>query len=118
MRVCQHIVSPPDGTLGFRISADHIAGRVIAEFMAEHDAPLSCTSANVSGLPTLATPGEILAQFGPKQTHITTVCDDGPRTGLATTIVRVVRGQMTIIRQGTITKEQLTERLHKTTILW
>lgn len=97
----------PDGTLGFRISSDLIAEQVIADFMAEHDAPLSCTSANVSGLPTLSTPSEIPAQFGEKRVLITTVVDDGPRSGLASTIVRVVDGQMTILREGTITKDEL-----------
>ena len=97
----------PDGTLGFRISADPMARQVITDFMAEYDAPLSCTSANVSGLPTLATPAEILTQFGAQHSMVSTIYDNGPRSGILTTLVRVVNGQVTIIRAGQITEGQI-----------
>jgi L-threonylcarbamoyladenylate synthase len=97
----------PDGTLGFRISSDVTAQQIIAEYMAKHDAPLSCTSANVSGFPTGATPSEILAQFKTEASAITVVHDAGPRLSVPTTLVRVFGGQVTILRQGTISKEQI-----------
>lgn len=100
-----------DQTIGFRISSDPIAQKVIAEYMEEHDAPLTCTSANVSGLATLSTVGEILQQFGQRAHMITKVIDDGPRKGLASTIVRIVDGQITVLREGEILEAEIREVL-------
>jgi L-threonylcarbamoyladenylate synthase len=97
--------SAPDGTIGFRISPDPVAQRVIVEFMAIHDAPLTCTSANLSGLPTLRTPQEILKQFGDKASRIDTVIDDGIRAGAPSTVVRVIGDTVEVLREGAIAKE-------------
>lgn len=91
-----------DGTIGFRISRDPIAEALISEYMDEHDTPLTATSANVSGAPTLPTPDEILQQFGPHAADISRVIDDGPRKGLASTIVRILDGKVTVLREGEI----------------
>lgn len=94
-------------TIGFRISTDPIAERLIAEFMEEHDAPLTCTSANVSGMPTMPTPIEILAQFGEKASEIDRVLDGGPRTGISSTVVRVVNDEVVIHREGAIPSKEV-----------
>ena len=96
-----------DRTIGFRISSDPVAQKVIADFMEEHDAPLTCTSANVSGSSTLGTVGEILQQFGPTAHMITQIIDDGPRKGLASTIVRVIREEITVLREGDISEADI-----------
>lgn len=99
-----------DGTVGFRISSDVVAQKVIAEHWQKHATPLTCTSANVSGLPTLSTPEEIIEQFtlhSPQFAGFTTVYDDGPRKAPASTIVRVVDDTLTIIRPGSISEAQL-----------
>lgn len=96
-----------DRTVGFRISSDPTAQKLVAEFMQENNAPLTCTSANVSGAPTLGTVGEILQQFGAKANMITQIVDDGPRKGLASTIVRVVNNEITVLREGEITEAQV-----------
>jgi L-threonylcarbamoyladenylate synthase len=99
-----------DGTLSFRISPDPFAKQVIDEFMAEHDAPLTCTSANVSGLPTASTPKEILEQFnnnGKDVAMITRVVDDGQRTGLPSTVVQVVGDEVIIHREGAIPADDI-----------
>lgn len=101
-----------DRTIGFRISTDPIAAQLIAEFMEEFHAPLTCTSANVSGSPTLPTPGEILQQFGAKASMIGKIYDDGPRKGLASTIVRVVDDTVTVLREGNISETEIKEVLH------
>ena len=44
-----------NGTLGFRVSSDQIAQKLIADFMGKYQAPLTCTSANLSGQPTMPT---------------------------------------------------------------
>ncbi len=89
-------------TLSFRISSDPIAQKLIRTYMEEHDAPLTCTSANLSGYPTLFTVPEILAQLGEKAKMITRVIDDGPRSGLASTVVSVVGERVECLREGAI----------------
>lgn len=104
--VSKEVISE-DGTIAFRITNDPIAEDLIAKFMGEHDAPLTCTSANVSGAPTLGTPGEILQQFGPNARMIDTVIDDGTRKGLASTIVRILGTEMTLLREGDVSEKEL-----------
>jgi L-threonylcarbamoyladenylate synthase len=100
-----------DRTIGFRISSDPVAQEAVAAFMEEHNAPLTCTSANVSGSSTLSTPGEILQQFGPRAAMITKIIDGGPRKGLASTIVRVQGDCIDILREGEITEAQIRQAL-------
>ncbi len=100
-----------DGTIGFRISADPIAQEVIEEFMAECDAPLTCTSANISGLSTLGTVEEIMQQFGKNAHMISKVIDDGPRKGLASTVVRIIDDEVTVLREGDISEAQILQVL-------
>lgn len=97
----------PDKTLGFRISGDPKAAQLIESFMTEHDAPLTCTSANVSGSPTFPTVAEILQQFGPQAHLIDEVIDDGPRKGLASTVVKVIADEVTLIREGIISEAEI-----------
>lgn len=97
----------PDSTIGFRVSKDIAAHQVVTAFMDTNDAPLTCTSANVSGAPCLSTPQEILQQFGPKAGVITSIIDDGPRKGLASTVVRVMDGQVDILREGSISEREI-----------
>ena len=99
--VPRHLLAS-DGTLGFRISSDSVAAELINEFMTKHDAPLTCTSANKSRLPTLPTPKEILGQFGQEATLIGKVYDDGTRHGVPSTIVRVVGEKVEVLRVGSL----------------
>jgi L-threonylcarbamoyladenylate synthase len=103
--------SAPDKTVGLRISSDPIAQRLIAEYMEKHNAPLTCTSANVSGLSTLGTPSEILQQFGAKANMVTKIMDDGPRKGLASTVVRVIGDIVEVLREGEISEEEIQNAL-------
>jgi len=93
----------PSEMLGFRISSDQHA-QALAE---ESEHPLTATSANPSGEPTLQTPKEILAQFGKKADMISRVIDDGPRHGEPSTVVRVVGGKCEIIRVGAIPAQEI-----------
>lgn len=97
----------PDRTVGFRISSDPMAAAIIEAFMSEYDAPLTCTSANVSGAPTLPTVGEILQQFGREAGQIDEIHDDGPRKGLASTVVKVVDETVTVLREGSIAEADI-----------
>jgi len=96
-----------DGTVSFRISTDRMAQKLIADFMSQHDAPLTCTSANLSGHEVLAIPTDILAQFGQAAEKIDTVLDDGPRRGLLSTVVRVIGNEVTVLRAGPITESDI-----------
>jgi L-threonylcarbamoyladenylate synthase len=98
-----------DGTVGFRISTDPVAQEIIHRYVDEFFMPLTCTSANVSGMPTLMTPVEIIKQFQERAGLITAVHDTGPRMGTASTVVRVVHGVVTVLREGAIPSAILTE---------
>lgn len=100
-------VVAPDRTVGFRVSDDPMTEKIIEAFMEEYNAPLTCTSANVSGAPTFSVPGEILQQFGVNAQMIEEIHDDGPRKGLASTVVRVVGDSVTILREGAIPEEDI-----------
>lgn len=91
-----------DGTVSFRVSADPVTQAFIQEYMDIHNVPLTCTSANVHGQPTMGTPQDIAAQFGDKVQLITKIIDDGPRYGRASTIVRCVGDRVTVLREGSI----------------
>lgn len=98
-----------DRTVGFRISSDKYAESLVNEFMAEHDAPLTCTSANVSSLATLTTPESIINQFkmcDKKFAGFSRVVDDGPRSGLPSTVVKVVDDELLLLREGVIPLSQ------------
>lgn len=91
-----------DGTVSFRVSADPVTQAFIKEYMDIHNVPLTCTSANVHGQPTMGTPQDIASQFGDKVQLITQIIDDGPRFGRASTIVRCVGDTVTVLREGSI----------------
>lgn len=92
----------PLDTVSFRVSSDPAAEALINEHMALHDAPLTCTSANVHGLDTAPTPKEIKEQFGPRAEAITRTIDDDVRYGMPSTVVRVLGDQVEVLREGTI----------------
>ncbi len=100
-----------DGTISFRISPDPVAQQVISDFMSMHNAPLTCTSANVSGMLTCGTPALILEQFRNfHRNHLPAdiaVVDDGVRTGISSTVIRVIDDEVTILRVGPITEQEI-----------
>lgn len=98
-----------DGTVSFRISSDKVAQAVVKKYMDMYKAPLTCTSANVSGMETKNTPEEILMQFGEKAEMIDDVVDDGPRAGVSSTVIKVIGDQIEILREGAISRVALEE---------
>ena len=97
----------PNDTVSFRISPDPQAQVLIAEFMSEYDAPLTCTSANRSGEPTLRTPSDILKQFGERVTMIERIVDDGERSGTPSTVVRVIEDTVEVLREGAVPGKEI-----------
>lgn len=102
-----------NGMVSFRISPDPVAQAVIADFMATHHAPLTCTSANRSGFAPETTPDAIQAQLGALATNITKVYDDGPRNGTPSTVVAVADTTWHIIRSGEISTSDISRILDK-----
>jgi L-threonylcarbamoyladenylate synthase len=96
-----------DGTLGFRISSDKVAQKVVKDFMEKYDTPLTCTSANLSGENTPAVVSEILKQFGSETKLIDEVYDDGSRSGKSSTVVRVVGEEVSVLRAGVISESEI-----------
>ena len=99
-----------DGTVSFRVSSDPMTQELITEYMATHNAPLTCTSANLHGQPTMITPQSIVDQFGDKVQMISSIVDDGPRFGRPSTIVRCVDDVVTILRAGSISIDTAPDR--------
>jgi L-threonylcarbamoyladenylate synthase len=91
-----------DGTISFRVSSDPVTQEFVTEYMATRNAPITCTSANLHGQPTMITPQSIADQFGDKVQMITKIIDDGPRAGRPSTIVRCVDDVVTVLRHGSI----------------
>ena len=98
------------GTIGFRISSDPLAQALIEQHYDQHDAPLTCTSANVSGRKTRNTPEEIIKQFKdhrPDFTGFDQVIDGGPRGEIASTVAMVNDDGVTVFRAGAISESDL-----------
>lgn len=99
------------GMVSFRISSDTKAQELIAAYMAKHQAPLTCTSANVHGLPPAASVLEIKKQFASAAQKISLSIDGGERFEIASTVVAIENEQLQILRPGPITEAQLRSAL-------
>lgn len=92
-----------DDTVSFRLSSDPAAQHLIEVYMEKSGGvPLTCTSANVHGKPTLPTVPGILEQFADRSKMITSVIDGGVRKGRSSTVVRCVGEEVVVLRQGEI----------------
>lgn len=99
------------GMVSFRISSDSQAQKLIASYFKEHDAPLTCTSANVHGLPTASGVAGILNQFGTAASAITTVIDGGKRVEMPSTVVAIHNEKLSVLRVGPVPIEKLAAAL-------
>jgi L-threonylcarbamoyladenylate synthase len=88
---------PDDATIGVRVPDDDLV-RGLARVVG----PLATTSANRHGRPTPATADEVLVQLGDGADAVAVVLDDGPRAGLASTVVRCEEGRITVVREGCV----------------
>ena len=91
------------GTVGIRIPRHPVPLRIVSEL----GRPLTATSANLSGLPTLRTPPEILQQFGHLASAVTTVIDEGELpVSLPSTVVDARGDSLIILREGAIPRSE------------
>lgn len=98
------------GAIGLRVSSDPQAQALIERFYNEHKAPLTCTSANISGMETEPTVELILKQFEtyrPDFKGFTEVIDGGERKGQSSTVVRVIEDQVYVLRMGAVSETDI-----------
>ena len=67
--------------------------------------PLAVTSANLHGLPTAVTAGEVVGQLGSVPGLV--VLDAGPCSGQASTVVSCVGEELRVLREGAITAAEV-----------
>lgn len=93
-----------NNAIGVRIPDDAFALALAAQF----GGPYTATSANTSGIPTPATPNEIIRQFGSLAHAIDLIIDAGPRESeLGSTVITFREGVPYILRAGALRKEDL-----------
>lgn len=95
------IVSANDKTIGIRMPENEIA-RMLVEYAG---VPIATPSANISGRPSGTKLNNIIKDFEGKVDYFV---DGGEsKLGVSSTIVKVVDNQIHILRQGTITKQEI-----------
>lgn len=89
------------GTVGVRVSSHPLARRLAAAF----GGPITATSANLSGLPAAVSAAEVSEQLGP---DVDLLLDGGLTPGgTGSTLVGLANGQVELIREGVIGREQV-----------
>ena len=95
------ILTAGSNTIGIRMPANNIALKLIDYA----GVPIATPSANISGKPSGTNVEDIMKDFN---TKVDCFIDDGPsKIGLASTIVKVIDGQIHILRQGSISKKDI-----------
>lgn len=92
------------GTIAVRMPDHPVALALVKEF----GRPITSTSANITGMPTLATPTEILKQFGDKAGMIGRVIDVGGLPPSKPSTIIDARGSAPlVIREGAIPPQKI-----------
>ena len=99
--IVPNIVTANSDTVGIRMPSSKIA-RKLVEYAG---VPIATSSANISGKPSGTNLEEILKDLDGK----VDCCVDGEESklGIASTIVKVIDGMPCILREGSITREQI-----------
>ena len=91
-------------TVGVRAPHHPMALALLAE-----TGPLAVTSANLSGRPPAGTCDELEAVFGD---HVVVyLCQEDPLIGVASTVLDLAHGSATIIREGSLPRDELIQLL-------
>lgn len=105
--IVPNIVTAGQNTVGIRMPAGEIA-RKLVEYA---NVPIATPSANISGKPSGTNLVSIMKDFDGKVDYF---IDGGEsKLGIASTIIKVIDGVPHILRQGSISKEQI-ERITRT----
>lgn len=90
-----------DGKIGLRCSS----ARVINEILARVEAPITATSANISGQAERDRVQEIVDDF---EDRVALYLDCGPLTGPASTVVDCSGDRPQVLREGAVTADEIT----------
>jgi tRNA threonylcarbamoyl adenosine modification protein (Sua5/YciO/YrdC/YwlC family) len=93
------------GSIGFRIPRDEGLLRVLAEC-----GPLAVSSANEHGEPPCQSVEQVLATLGANEL-LSAVLDGGVRRGEVSTVVEIAEDSWRILRQGSISAEEIERAL-------
>ena len=92
-------------TIGVRIP-NH---KIVSSILNEIDFPIIAPSANISGEPSGVEATDIIKEFDGK---VDAIIDGGKANqGLSSTIVKVIDNEITILREGKITKEDILKKI-------
>ncbi|WP_169853138.1 L-threonylcarbamoyladenylate synthase [Anaerohalosphaera lusitana] len=94
-----------DGTLGVRCPDNAVAVELLKTVVWPTVAP----SANYAGQPPAVTPDEVLASLKGKVDLVLTDPGAPCREGKGSTVVKVSKGRLSVLREGTYTEKQLNE---------
>ncbi len=92
-----------------RLAVRQPRSRLVDELLARMNQPLIATSANISGLPTCRSGIEV---FGVMDGRVDLVLDGGPSHGVGATTVDITEPTWQIIREGTISAEEIANCLN------
>jgi L-threonylcarbamoyladenylate synthase len=96
------------GDIGLRCPEHPVA----LELLRRVGTAVAAPSANVSGRPAATTAAEVLEAF---EGRIAAVLDGGPvELGIASTVARVLDGELEILREGAISESRLREAIRST----
>ena len=99
--IVPNIVTANLDTVGIRLPANEIALRLIKYA----EIPIATTSSNISWKPSVTNLGDVMSEFEGK---VDCFINGGPsEIGVASTIVQVIDGKVHILREGSISKEQI-----------
>ena len=103
--VVPNIVTANQATIGVRMPNSEIARKLVKYA----NVPIATPSANISGKPSGTQLEVILEEFKDKVDYF--IDGGSSKLGISSTIVKVIDGIPQILRQGSITKEQIDEIL-------
>jgi L-threonylcarbamoyladenylate synthase len=99
MDILAHVRGPSSG-IGMRSSSDKFA----RELVISAGGPVISTSANRSGSAPLETGKAIEQELGPE---LDLIVDDGPRSGMPSTVVDLTGPDLKIVREGALKSEEI-----------
>lgn len=109
-KIVPDIVSAGLDTVGIRMPEEEIARNLIKEAKT----PLAAPSANISGKPSGTNIKDIFNELNNK---VDIILDNGPtKIGVESTVIRVIKGKIHILRPGKITKEDFENLNYKVII--
>jgi len=93
---------------GRTIAVRHSSGTFVETLLGQLSRPLLSTSANPRGLPPAACSREVMQYFGSHKCVIDALVEGtGRMSGVASTVVSLVRGRLEILREGTIKEHEI-----------